>query len=94
MLCRGFCGFAAVQSGALRFALMPFQLFTLPELLTLKALLPLPRFAERSRTLRPNSLQPFFMSERFIPLCIILVPVPAALPDVTHGITPAYAGKR
>lgn len=59
LLRRSFCWHSAVQSGALRFALIAFQLFTLPELFTLNALLPLPRFAERNRTLRPNSLQPF-----------------------------------
>ena len=31
------------------------------------------------------------MSKRFIPLCIILVPVPAALPDISHIVTPENA---
>lgn len=38
LLCRGFCGRAAVQSGAQRFALIAFQLLTLPLEFTLKAL--------------------------------------------------------
>ena len=59
------CGRAAGQSGADRFALMAFQLFTLPSEFTLNALFALPLFAERKRTFRPNSLQPF-ISKRLI----------------------------
>lgn len=44
---------------------MAFQLFTLPLEFTLNALFALPLFAERKRTFRPNSLQPF-ISKRLI----------------------------
>ena len=56
-----------VQAGADRFALIAFQLFTLPSEFTLNALFALPLFAERKRTFRPNSLQPF-ISKRLIAL--------------------------
>ena len=65
LLRKSLCGLAAVQSGADRFALMAFQLFTLPLEFTLNALFALPLFAERKRTCRPNSLQPF-ISKRLI----------------------------
>lgn len=65
LLRKSLCGLAAVQSGADRFALMAFQLFTLPLEFTLNALFALPLFAERKRTFRPNSLQPF-ISKRLI----------------------------
>ena len=67
LLRKSLCGLAAVQSGADRFALIAFQLFTLPSEFTLNALFALPLFAERKRTFRPNSLQPF-ISKRLIAL--------------------------
>ena len=56
LLCKSFSGLAAVQSGAARFALIAFQLFTLPSEFTLNALFAAPLLAERKRTVRPNKI--------------------------------------
>lgn len=65
LLRKSLCGLAAVQSGADRSVFVAFQLFTLPSEFTLNTLFALPLFAERKRTFRPNSLQPF-ISKRLI----------------------------
>ena len=65
LLRKSLCGLAAVQSGADRSVFVAFQLFTLPSEFTLNTLFALPLFAERKRTCRPNSLQPF-ISKRLI----------------------------
>lgn len=61
LLRKSLCGLAAVQSGADRSVFVAFQLFTLPSEFTLNTLFALPLFAERKRTFRPNSLQPFIL---------------------------------
>ena len=65
LLRKSLCGLAAVQSGADRFAAIAPQGGTEPAEFTLNALFALPLFAERKRTYRPNSLQPF-ISKRLI----------------------------
>ena len=65
LLRKSLCRLAAVQSGADRSVFVAFQLFTLPSEFTLNTLFALPLFAERKRTFRPNSLQPF-ISKRLI----------------------------
>jgi hypothetical protein len=54
----GHVGKNPTQSGAQRLAFVALLLLALPVLLTIQALLPLPRLADRKRTLREYNLHP------------------------------------